>query len=127
MLFAILLANFAAQVVYYYHLYYTPQHPLPDPKSSLVMGSVFIVFLAGYFLLMTHHKSGYYIMMIFLSVEFLFYLWNLVGGVLHGFGRFFHLRETDPVLWMVFAIGYLSFVASGYFLALLVYRPQGLA
>lgn len=122
-LFSILLANFAAQVVYFYHLYYTPQHPLPDPRSILVMGTVFALFLASYFLLITKHRAGYYAMVGFLSVEFLFYLWNIVGGGLHqGYGWFFHLREHDPILWAVFAIGYLSFFASGYFLALLLYR-----
>jgi hypothetical protein len=35
-------------------------------------------------------------------------------------GWFFHLREPDPVLWAVFVIGYLSFFASGYFLALIL-------
>lgn len=122
LLFGILLANFAAQVLYFYHLYYTPQHPLPDLQSAVVMGAIFAVFLASFILLMTKHKLGYYAMLIFLSAESLFYLWNIVGGVRHGLGWFFHLGEPDPILWVVFGIGYLSFFASAYFLALLLFQ-----
>ncbi len=126
-LFSILLANFAAQVVYFFHLYYTPQHPLPDPKSALVIGSVFALFLTSYFLFVTKHKAGIYALGIFLSLEFFFYLWNIVGGGLRrGYGWFFHLKEHDPILWTVFAIGYLSFFASGVFLLLLFYRRRDL-
>jgi hypothetical protein len=85
-----------------------------------MIGSVFLLFLASYGLLLRGHKAGYAAMLIYLAVEFLFYLWNILGGVQHGFGWFFHLKEHDPILWVVFAIGYLSFFASGYFLALLL-------
>lgn len=118
--FGILLANFIAQVFYFYHLYYTSQHPLPNLSSSLLMGFVFAIFLASFSLSMKQHKAGVLALLAYLSVEFLFYLWNIIGAVLHGFGWFFHLREPDPILWLVFAIGYLSFFASGYFLVLLV-------
>jgi hypothetical protein len=118
--FGILMANFIAQVFYFYHLYYTSQHPLPSLSSSLLMGFVLVIFLASFSLSMKRHKAGVLALLAYLSVEFLFYLWNILGGVLHGFGWFFHLNEPDPVLWLVFAIGYLSFFASGYFLVLLV-------
>jgi len=122
-LFSILLANFIAQVFYFYHLYYTPQHPYPNLRSSLIMGFVFILFLASYYLFITRRKIGDYAIVIFLSVEFFFYLWNTISaGLRPEFGWFFHLKERDPVLWIVFAIGYLSFFASGYFLVLLLYR-----
>ncbi len=119
-LFAILLANFVAQVPYFLHLYYTPQHPLPDLKSSLLMGSVFAAFLGSFTLLIAGRRTGYYLLMAYLAVEFSFYLWNIVGGALHGYGWFFHLADRDPVLWAVNAVGYLSFLAAGYFLFLLI-------
>ena len=124
-LFFILLSNFAAQIVYFYHLYYSPQHPLPALRSTLIMGAVFVLFLTSYILFITKRKVGFFLMALYLSLEFLFYLWNIVGnGLRQGYGWFFHLREPDPVLWIIFAIGYLSFFASGYFLFLLFYRRK---
>ncbi len=66
-------------------------------------------------------------MLFYLSLEFLFYLWNIVNsGFRQGYGWFFQLREQDPVLWVVFAIGYLNFFASGYFLILLILRRKSI-
>jgi hypothetical protein len=122
----VILANFLAQVIYYLHLYYTPQHPWPELRSSLAMGSVFALFLVGDALLIRGSKAGYRLMAIFLSLEFLFYLWNTVGAGLRGPGWFFHLSNPDPILWVVFAVGYLNLFASGYFLCLLVYKRREL-
>ncbi len=119
-----ILANYVAQVIYFLHLYYTPQHPLPDLKSAVLMGAVFALFLIGYALFIKHHRSGFYVLGFYLSLEFLFYLWNLIGGGLHGPGWFFHLSEPDPILWIVFAIGYLNLFTTGYFLFLLVIHRQ---
>ncbi len=47
-------------------------------------------------------------MLMFLAVEFLFYLWNTLGEVLHGYGLFFHLTNPDLLLRAVFAIGYVN-------------------
>ncbi len=90
------------------------------------MGAVFALFIASYWLLISKRKAGYHVMLFYLALEFLFYLWNFIGGIVHGFGWFYHLNEQDPILWAVFAIGYLSFFASGYFLALLIHNRRGL-
>lgn len=124
LLSAAILANFVAQIFYFIHLYYTPQHPYPDLRASLLMGAVFALFLAGILLLYLVPKVGQGLLSVFLALEFLFYLWNMVGGVLHGYSLFFHLSEPDPILWVVFAIGYLNFFASGYFLFLLLYKRR---
>ncbi len=124
-LFFILLSNFVAQIVYFYHLYYTPQHPYPSFKSTFLMGSVFLLFLVSFILLLAKPKTGFYIMVFYLGLEFFFYLWNILGrAFVPGYGWFFHLRDRDPILWVVFAIGYLSFFASGYFLMLLIYQRK---
>ena len=126
-LFSILLSNFAAQIVYFYHLYYTPEHPLPNFRSALLMGSVFVLFLLSYILLIRKHKVAFYAMGFYLCLEFFFYLWNIVGsGLRPEYGWFFHLRDHDPVLWIVFAIGYLSFFASGYFLVLILVQRKNI-
>ena len=124
-LFAILLANFIAQVFYFFRLYYTPRQPFPDLRSALLMGTIFAVFLVSYWLFLRRSWVGFYALMVYLLVEFLFYFWNILSGWLHGYGWFFHLSEQDPVLWAVFAIGYLSFFASGYFIFLLLYNSHG--
>ncbi len=120
-LFGILLADFLAQIPYVLDVYYGRQHP-PAAQGFVIMGAVFAVFLLSYALLMKGTAIGYYLMLGYLAVEFTFYLWNVVGEVVHGFGLFAHLSERDPVLWVVFAIGYLSFFASGYMLFLLLYH-----
>jgi hypothetical protein len=61
-------------------------------------------------------------MVMFLVVEFLFYVWNTLGEVLHGYGLFFHLTNHDLLLRAVFAIGYVILFASGYFLGLLLLK-----
>ncbi len=129
-LFAVLLADFVAQAPYFLHLYYSPQHPLPDLKSSLLLGSVFALFLISFALLIYRQRAGYYLLLFYLALEFFFYFWNVAGGVLHGYGLFFHLADRDPILWAVNAVGYLSFFAAGYFLVLLLakrreFQPQG--
>src|SRR5262245_36074305 len=121
-LFGMLLANWVAQIVYFRHLYYTPEHPFPTLRNTLPFLSLFVMLIVGYALLLLHRKTGYYLLTFYLALQFFFYLWNTVGGVIHGYGLFFHLSEPDPILWAVFNIGYLSFLASGYFLFLLLYK-----
>ncbi len=59
-------------------------------------------------------------MLLYLSAEFLFYVWGVIASVIHGYGIFFQLRNPDVLLRTVFAIGYLNLLASGYFLYLLL-------
>ncbi len=120
LLFGSILANFIAQVVYYFHLYYSPQQPFPDLKSFLLMGSVVALFLIGYGLFIRQKRPGFFLLSLFLALEFFFYLWNIIGGVVNGLGLFFHLGDRDPILWIVFAIGYLNLFTSGYWLWLLL-------
>ena len=105
---------------HFLHLYYTPQHPLPELRGSLMMGGVLALFLIGYLLLQRGVRAGYYMLIVYLATEFLFYLWNIAGGLIHGYGLFFHLGDRDPILWVVNAIGYVNFFAAGYFLLLLL-------
>ncbi|HYT37161.1 MAG TPA: hypothetical protein VEL49_08250, partial [Ktedonobacteraceae bacterium] len=88
----------------------------------LIMLFVFAAFLLASTLLFKRRALGYWLMLIFLAVEFLFYLWNTLGEVIHGYGLFFHLNNPDPLLRAVFAIGYVNLFASGYFLGLLLLK-----
>jgi hypothetical protein len=122
----IILANFVAQVFYFFHLYYSPQHPWPEPGSALSLGWVFALFLVGAVLLLRKSRIGYVLMAIFLSLEFVFYLRNIVGQAIHAYGWFFHLYNPDLILRAVFAIGYLNLFVSGYFLFLLLRKRREL-
>ena len=121
-LFLLILANFIAQIPYYLHLYYNPNNVLAQAKGGLLMLFVFGIFLFASILLFKRQVLGYWLMVMFLAVEFLFYLWNTIGEVMHGYGLFFHLNNPDLLLRAVFAIGYVNLFASGYFLALLLLK-----
>ena len=118
----IVLANFIAQVVYYMHLYYTPERPFPPVRSALELGLVFALFASGLLLQVRRRRTGYILLTAFLVLEFVFYLWSVVGSVVLGYGLFFQLWNPDAILRAVFAIGYLNLFAAGYFLVLLVSR-----
>jgi hypothetical protein len=123
-LFLLILANFVAQIPYYLHLYYNPNNVLAQARGGLLLLFVFGVFLLASILLFKRQVLGYWLMVMFLAVEFLFYLWNTVGEVMHGYGLFFHLNNPDLLLRAVFAIGYVNLFASGYFLGLLLLKKS---
>ena len=121
-LFLLILANFLAQIPYYLHLYYNPNNLLAQLRGGYLLLIVFAVFLLASFLLFKRTVIGYWLMVMFLAVEFLFYVWNTLGEVIHGYGLFFHLNNPDLLLRVVFAIGYVNLFASGYFLGLLLLK-----
>jgi len=116
------LVNFIVQIPYFIHLYYSPSHPFPNLRAIILMGSVFVLFLTGYCMLEMHKKIGYWLLILFLTTEFLFYVYSAIFSVIRGFGLFFQLANPDQLLRMVFLLGYINLFASGYFLFLLVYK-----
>ena len=121
-LFLLILANFIAQIPYYLHLYYNPNNLLAQLRGGYLLLIVFAVFLLASFLLFKRTVIGYWLMVMFLAVEFLFYLWNTLGAVIHGYGFLYHLANPDLILRAVFAIGYVNLFVSGYFLCLLLLK-----
>ena len=78
-------------------------------------------FVAGLWLLIRAKAAGYWLTLSFLLADFGFYLYNLIGGWVHGYGLFFHAwLVSDPILWSVFMIGYANFFAAGLLLVLLI-------
>ena len=119
-LFVLILANFLAQIPYFFHLYFRSQSLLVSIRSFLIMGAVFAFFLTASFLLFKGKIWGYPLMIIFLTIEFLFYLRGVIAATLHGYGLFFQVFNPDPVLRIIYSVGYLNLFASGYFLLLLL-------
>ncbi len=117
---ALILADFVAQIPYFFHNHYASQPLAISIRSLIIMGVAFAFFLAATLLLFRRDRDGYPLMLLYLSVEFLFYLWGVIGSIRHGYGIFFQLRNPDLLLRTVFAIGYLNLLASGYFLFLLL-------
>jgi hypothetical protein len=119
---AIILANYVAQIPYDLHLYGTSV----SARGGGVLVLTLMWFVAGLWLLLRGNPAGYWLTMSFLATDFGFYLYNLVGGWVHGYGLFFHvLRFSDPILWTVFMIGYANFFATGYLIVHLIRnRPK---
>lgn len=125
LLLAILLANFIAQVPYAIHLYGVSRLSVIS-VGWLMMAAVFLLFLCGTILFIIRRSTGYWLLLLFVTLDFLFYLWNFVGSIVRGYGAFFQLANPDPLLRLVFAIGYLNFLAAGYCLVLLAGRRRDL-
>lgn len=116
----LILANFLAQIPYFFHNHYQSQPVWVSARSFVIMGAVFAFFLVATLLLFKRHTAGYPLMLLYLSVEFLFYLWGVIASVIHGYGILFQLSNPDLLLRTVFAIGYMNLLVSGYFLFLLL-------
>lgn len=125
-LLGLVLANYLAQIPYYLDVYYFPHHAAPNIRGSLLLLATLVWFLTGYLWLARGSRIGYWVLLSFLVVEVGFYLYNTVGAVAHGYAPFFHLQARDPVLFVVFGIGYLNLIAGLYFLYYLVRHRKAL-
>ena len=120
-------ANYLAQIPYYLYLYYFPHHVPPSLFGTLLLAATFVWFLAGWLLLARRGgRTGYWLLLAFLLTEFVFYAANMVNQVAHGFAPFFHLQNRDPLLFTVFAIGYLNLIGGLVFAIFLIWRYRTL-
>ncbi len=119
-------ANYLAQIPYYLHLYYFPHGALPSLATSALLGLTLAWFLAGYVSLAQGNGKGYWLLLSFLATEVFFYAYNIVNQVRHGFPPFMHLQSRDPILLVVFSIGYVNLLAGCYFLSYLARHHRDL-
>lgn len=129
-LWAVLLvvgANYLAQIPYYLHLYYFPHGALPSLLGSILLGLTLAWFLAGALGFARGRAWGYWLLAMFLLTEVSFYALNMLNQALHGIPPFFHLQTHDPILFVVFGIGYLNMLAGVYFLFALLWRQADFA
>ena len=124
---AVVGANYLAQIPYYLYLYYLPHRALPPLFGTSLLAATFVWFLMGWLLLARRgSRAGYWLLLAFLLTEFIFYFLNMANQVAHGFAPFFHLQNRDPLLFTVFAIGYLNMVGGFAFIIFLVLRHRTL-
>jgi hypothetical protein len=123
---AVVLANYFAQIPYYLDVYYLPHGAPPRLAGTLALLFTLVWFVAGYVWLGRGSRVGYWVLLAFIATEFSFYLWNTGIQALNGFPAGFHLQARDPVLFGVFAIGYLNFLAGAYFIYFLLRNRQSL-
>jgi hypothetical protein len=121
-LFIVTIVNFIAQIPYYFHQY----HLLPSLSGVILMSFVFAWFLVSFWWLWNRMQKGYLLILIFLIVEFLFYMSTQITQAVSGRGILLHvLHPNDPVLFIVFGIGYINLLASGFFISyLLLHKKQ---
>lgn len=124
---AVVGVNYLAQIPYYLYLYYLPHRSLPPLVGTSLLVATFVWFLLGWTLLARRgSRAGYWLLLTFLLAEVGFYLANTVNQVTHGFAPFFHLQNPNPLLFTVFAIGYLNMVGGLVFALWLVWRYRTL-
>ncbi len=112
-LFAATMLNYVAQIPYYIH-FYGVHHVAPSPLGMALMGCTFALFLAGFFLTLCNRRSGWWLLLGFLALEFAFYvLHNLSGAFLQD------LPLHDPLFLTVSLIGYLNTVVALIYLVVL--------
>lgn len=123
-LVAVVLANYLAQIPYSLHLYGSSW----SGRGALLLGATFVWFASGAALLLRGRASGYWLLLSFLAVEFAFYFRNEVLLIPVGYGLPYHLTHAgDALLWVVFLIGDVNFLAAGYFMWFLISRRVPLA
>lgn len=121
--FSIILANFIVQIPYTVRLY-GARHLVTLTPGWFAMVFVLLLFLFGFIFLLKKKVFGYWMLFAFLCMEFLFYFFNEISGLIHGYGITYHVMHDDPLLKIVFLIGFLNLFASGYFLFLLIYKKS---
>jgi hypothetical protein len=109
------LLNYTAQVPYAIHLY--GPHVFARTTPDALFGITLCWFVLGLALLLRGSSRGFWLLFSFLATEFAFYLHNESVSIPHGYGLPYQLRDFhDLLLWFVFLIGGINFVADGYFL-----------
>lgn len=112
--------NYAAQIPYYIHQYYIGQHLMPSFPGTALLLVTFLWFLVGYSLFIGGKKYGRGLLLSFLAAQIVFYGHAIVFGLINGSGIVAQLKTPSPFLFVIFLIGYINFVAAGYYLVQLL-------
>ncbi len=120
-LLLIVACNYVAQIPYSFHQY----NGHVNPVGSLLILVTLLWFLLGYILIQKHKRMGYWLLLSFLVVQCIFYFFNEVFLSFYGYGILYHFfHSKDIVLWIVFFIGDLNFIAACYYVYYLIKRKS---
>lgn len=119
-LLVVVAANYLAQIPYYLHVYYFPRGAPPSVSGTMLLGLTCAWFVLGYVGTFQGRTAGYWLLLTYLVAEVSFYAMNLVTQVTHGYAPFFHLQTRDPILFVVFGIGYLNLLVGIAYLSYLL-------
>ena len=119
-------ANYLAQIPYYLHLYYFPHGTLPSAQGVALLGVTCAWFLVGYVGLALRRAAGYWLLLAFLLTEVSFYARGVIIRVTNGYPAFQNMQTHDPVLLVVYGIGYLNMVMDACFVAALLWYRRAL-
>jgi hypothetical protein len=113
--FWVVIIDYLAQIPYYLVNYYIPAQTPPTVSSIVLLGATLAWFLVGYFGFRARRPFGYWVLLSFLLVEGLFYLTTLLFGT-----AALQLLKPNPVITVVFVIGYVTGIVSLFYFAMLV-------
>lgn len=119
-------ANYLAQIPYYLHLYYFPHGALPSARGVALLGYTLIWFVMGIAGLALRRAAGYWLLGAYLVTMVIFYLHGLVIQIAHGYPPVLFLHLNDPILTVVFAIGYLNMLCGALFIVILARHYRAL-
>lgn len=123
----VVLANYLAQIPYYLRLYYFPHGAPPSLSGTALLTLTLVWFLAGYTGMVRGWTIGYWLLLAYFATVAIFYLRNMLTQVTHGYPPFLHVfNERDPILFVVFAIGYVNMLAAIYFVYFLLRHRRSL-
>lgn len=118
---AIVLVNYAAQVAYAADLY----GMRVSPAGVVLLLATLAWFLAGTLLAGSGRPVGHLVLGAYAAAQFAFYFHGQVLLAFAGFGVIYALTHArDAVVWTVFAIGDVNFIAAGGALLYLLARRR---
>lgn len=120
LLFWVVIADYLAQIPYYFVNDYFPRHTAPTLSSVALLGVTLVWFLVGYLGHRAHRRFGFWVLLTFLLVESIFYLATLASGAI-----VFELDNPSLIIRIVFLVGYVTGIVSLlYAVALVVFRRR---
>jgi hypothetical protein len=120
---AIVLLNYAAQVPYAADLYGTHL----NVAGAALLGATLAWFLVGLWGLADGRRAGYLVLLAYAATQVAFYFHGQVLLAFVGYGMVYALTHArDGVVWAVFLVGDLNFVAAVGAAAYLVVRRRSL-
>lgn len=112
--------DYAAQVPYVLDLYGTQF----SPRGAVLLGATLLWFLVGLGLFRPGAGRGRWVLIIYALVQFAFYFHGIVIMSAFGDGPLYQMSHArDPIVAAVFLVGYLTFIAAGLFLFVLLRGP----